>query len=650
MAQPSTDGTLDFFGAQEQAHRKSGWLLLYFALAVALIVLGVNLLVTGGWVFLLTLNEERSSLPAGAWWSWPRFGVVSGITVLIIVIAAWSKLEEYNQGGGAVARSLGGRKVDETTRQPAERRLLNVVEEMALAAGVPVPEVYVLENEAAINAFAAGTTIENAAVAVTQGTLDSLTRDELQGVIGHEFSHILNGDMRLNIRIGGMLFGIMALAILAGGLLRGMFGGPRAAYPATYSTRRKGEGNGNAGAFILVLVVVAVGVYVLGQIGTFFGHLIQAAISRQREFLADASAVQFTRNPEGLAGALKKIGGWSQRGKLTEPKASAMAHLFFANALNTQWLGLMATHPPLKERILRVDPGWDGKFSRPEETRREATKPPPIPPQGEPLNPAQMVMMAGAIQSTSLEYARRLRQTLPRGLRSVGEDPQLSRFALLGLMVDREFGGQRERQLNWLLQRYPDHKFQLNEVVQLVDELPRSAHLPLLELASNALRQASMADAESLREELQHLAQVDRRVDLREWCILTIALRRLERNTATPPIQTEVPPVAGAMSRVLSRIVELDQSGDRSAAFRQALQGLYLAKYLQYVPAGEAKTDELTSDLESLRPCSPPMKSAFLQACGRAIQQDAQITAEEAELFRALAIGLGVPMPPVIVQ
>jgi Zn-dependent protease with chaperone function len=209
---------------------------------------------------------------------------------------------------------------------------------MALAAGVPMPQVYVLDQDAGINAFAAGHSPEDAAIGITRGGMTLLTRDELQGVIGHEFSHLLNGDMRLNIRIMGVLFGIVCLTVIGRVLL--------------YAR------GGNRGRAPMLLLGVAL--LVIGALGVLFGRLIQAALSRQREMLADASAVQFTRNPAGLAGALRKIGRVGAR--IDSPHAGEVSHMFFENGLGKPVFGWLATHPPLAERIRALDPGWDGSF------------------------------------------------------------------------------------------------------------------------------------------------------------------------------------------------------------------------------------------------------------------------------------------------
>jgi Zn-dependent protease with chaperone function len=327
---------MNFWARQAEARQRSRWLMAIFTAAVLAIVLAVNFVVLS----LLALLDAGQPVVADSLWlaRHPQAAVTTTLVVLAIIgIANLYKTMSLSTGGGAVARSLGGLRVQADTSDPLQQRLVHVVEEMAIASGVPVPAVYVLEQEDGINAFAAGHTPANAAIAVTRGALQNLSRAELQGVIGHEFSHILNGDMRLNIRIMGLLFGLLVIAIA---------GRTVSWYAPRQSDSRRGSGG--------LLIVAGVLVMALGYVGVFFGRLIQAAVSRQRELLADASAVQFTRDTTGLRDALLKIG--SVRGsRIRHPDAEEVAHMLFAPGM-TRWF---ATHPPLLVRIRALDPGFD---------------------------------------------------------------------------------------------------------------------------------------------------------------------------------------------------------------------------------------------------------------------------------------------------
>jgi Zn-dependent protease with chaperone function len=276
--------------------------------------------------------------PTGFHWIQPRLGFwVVSVTLLVVFIGSITKIIALANGGSSVAENLGGRLINASTTDRDERRLINVVEEISIASGVPVPQVYILDREKGINAFAAGYSPNDAVVAVTRNCLKLLNRDELQGVIAHEFSHILNGDMRLNIRLIGFLSGIMIIANIG------------------YLILRSRTGSRKSGAQI---VLIGVGLLIIGFVGQLFGRMIQAAVSRQREYFADASSVQFTRNPKGLAGALKKIGGFMAGSRVQSPNASEICHMFFGKAIRT----LFATHPPLTDRIYRLQPDFDGQF------------------------------------------------------------------------------------------------------------------------------------------------------------------------------------------------------------------------------------------------------------------------------------------------
>src|SRR6059036_938142 len=327
---------MDFFQRQEKARRNTVRLVFYFVIGVGLMLVAVYAVFAG--VFRHAQFEKHG---VEGLWDTQLFLWATLSTLAIIGFGSLYKTIELAQGGSVVANSLGGVPVDPNTRDPDLRKLLNVVEEMSIASGVPMPEVYLMPEEKGINAFAAGTAPDNAVIAVTDGCVRLLKRDELQGVIGHEFSHILNGDMRLNLRLMGLIFGILCLAVIGRVLLQ---------------TRGRSSRDRNP------LPVLGLALLLIGWIGVFFGRLIQAAVSRQREFLADASSVQFTRNPSGLSGALQKIGRWSFGSQIESPHADQASHMFFGNGVSEPLFGLMATHPRIADRIRAIDPSWDGKF------------------------------------------------------------------------------------------------------------------------------------------------------------------------------------------------------------------------------------------------------------------------------------------------
>ncbi|MBD3236373.1 MAG: M48 family metalloprotease, partial [Candidatus Eisenbacteria bacterium] len=339
----------NFFAQQERARRNTVWLVLLFLLAVVAIAAAVYLVMFFGMRYF-DLHGSTASARAG-WWDLDLFLSFFVGTLVIILFASFLRGLSLRAGGSAVAEMLGGRLIPPGTGDFHERRLLNVVEEMALAAGVPVPQVYLLEEESGINAFAAGHTPDDAAVVATRGCVELLSREELQGVIAHEFSHILNGDMRLKLRLIGILFGILVISVIGRGML----------HITRFSAGSSRRGRG--GSAVVLALIAGLVLMLIGYIGLFCGRLIKAAVSRQREFLADASAVQFTRNPQGIAGALKKIGGYAHGSRIESSAAEETSHLFFSPALDYPVFGFwFATHPPLEERIRRIDPSFDGSF------------------------------------------------------------------------------------------------------------------------------------------------------------------------------------------------------------------------------------------------------------------------------------------------
>ncbi len=334
---------MDFFEAQDQAKRKTKTLIVLFIFAVLATGLAIYLVLT------FALSYANSGDPVNSVWNTPRFIWTMGITTTIMVSCSLFKISSLKTGGGAVARMLGGQRLEADPDDPKLRQLRNVVEEMALASGVHVPEIFILENELSINAFAAGYTLDNAAVAVSRGALDQLDREELQGVVAHEFSHILNGDMRINTRLVGIIFGILVVAVIGRTLLYAMGRGSM-----IRSTRSSSRGKSNGGA--IAILGIAFAIMIIGYIGVFFGRLIQSAISRQREYLADAAAVQFTRNPAGISNALRRIKAASEGSRIRHPDAAEISHMFFANGFKLALGGSFATHPPLKKRIAALDP------------------------------------------------------------------------------------------------------------------------------------------------------------------------------------------------------------------------------------------------------------------------------------------------------
>lgn len=490
---------VDFFEAQDQARRNTKLLVLLFGLAVLSLLVLTNLLLC---ITLGVLEPEQTELLFSpnhpAFWSvlpWKAMTISTFAMLLVIVAVIAMKKAELNKGGRVVAEALGGQRIDPQNANPQQKVLLNVVAEMAIAAGVSVPPVYLLQ-ENSINAFAAGYSPADAVIGITQGCLDLLSRDELQGVVAHEFSHILNGDMRMNIRLIALLHGILFIGHAGYYLLRS---GGRTG--AVYSAGRSSKNNGGG------ILGLALGLMVLGYLGSFFGNLIKAAVSRQREFLADASAVQFTRNPQGIAGALKAIGGASLGSRVRNPNADEMSHLFFGEAVS-RWTSLFATHPPLAERIKKIEPSWLGQFPSREQLAKKRQGP-------DNSNSAEAVTGHKHAQQAA---ATSVLAALPALLLHSSQHPPSAPALLCACLVQPE-----QLHKHWHLMKELGSTSLLQDVDKLYDQvvlLAPGQKLQLLQLLAPSLKQLSAQQFAHLLELCEAMVKADGQQDLLETSIL----------------------------------------------------------------------------------------------------------------------------------
>lgn len=640
---------MNFWARQAEARQRSRWLVMIFIAAVLAILLAVNFVILS----LLALFDAGQPVVADTFWlaRHPQAAVTTTLVVLAIIgIANLYKTMALSAGGGAVARALGGLRVQADTTDPLQQRLVHVVEEMAIASGVPVPAVYVLEQEEGINAFAAGHTPANAAIAVTRGALQNLDRAELQGVIGHEFSHILNGDMRLNIRIMSMLFGLLVIAI-AGRTVTWYA-------PRTSGGRRSGNG---------LLILAGVLVMALGYVGVFFGRLIQAAVSRQRELLADASAVQFTRDTTGLRDALLKIG--SVRGsRIRHPESEEVAHMLFAPGM-TRWF---ATHPPLLERIRALDPGFDpAQF----DDLRLEVKPQPLgvvevvsndrlprsfyasgspAHRSIPLQPAALPGLVGNPGTREVAQARALRESLSDKYAGDDGDHVARATALLFALVLDTAPAVRSNQLQKLRARFGTH-FEAQIVGQSVriTSMQPGLHLALLAEIVPVLRQLPATARRRLLDCLGELCRMDGVTSVFEYAVYTLARSYISESLAPRRVARPV--------RITDTITELQVLFSTLAAHghmqpelaRQAcaagLTQLGLATIPPYnpVPGWSGALDRALRCLDGL---SPADKARLVEALGITVVHDGQVMRTEAELLRAICAVLHCPLPPLVAQ
>lgn len=635
---------MDFFAHQDEARRKTGLLIAYYVVAVVLIIIGVYLAFAG--VFIGVKAQQSGEVEFGRLWNADLFLLVTGATVMIVALGTLSKVAQLRGGGASVARMLGGRPLNTNTNDPDERKILNIVEEMAIASGTPVPQVFILDDEPAINAFAAGFTPSNAVVAVTRGCIKELSRDELQGVIAHEFSHVLNGDMRLNIRLMGVLNGILVIAITGYWIMRTTM------YSGRSRSRRKGSGVSIA---LLGLILM-----IIGYIGVFFGKLIKSAVSRQREFLADASAVQFTRNPAGIAAALKKIGGFSAGSRIRSAKAEEASHFFFGNGLGSSFLGLMSTHPPLQERIKRLDASFAamrtaegaqaGKASGTAATVSGFAS-------GEEhmqADPDEVVARVGAPQAHHLAYARQIISQIPDSLAAAVREPFGARAVVYSLLLD-DNSTIRTKQMERLKTAADAAVYEeVNKLGGAVANLNSAFMLPLVDLAIPALKDLSAAQYEQFKANVEKLVVADEEIDLFEYTLQRIITRHLE------PSFANVKPTAIQyydMKNLLKPAGDLltclalwgaDTQEEAQTAFNIAVTRLEVDQPPCLGSVNAAGLNAVDEALTLLASASPTLKKKIVAACTACVAADGKITVEEAELLRSITDSLDCPLPPFV--
>jgi Zn-dependent protease with chaperone function len=640
---------MDFFQRQDQARKKTKWLFVYFGVAVILIITMMYFVVWFGYYFASAYRPNVIQIPS--LWNLNVFlGATLG-TLAVVSIGSAYKINQLADGGSAVAQLLGGHLLQSKTTDLDERKLLNVVEEMSIASGMPMPQVYVLNNEDYINAFSAGHTTSDAAIGVTRGCITRLSRDELQGVVGHEFSHILNGDMRLNLRLIGILFGILCLATIGRILLNAR--GEKATMPMFFG--------------LLLLLI--------GSVGVFFGRLIQAAVCRQREFLADASSVQFTRNPEGLSGALQKVGGYGSR--MWSPNAPHMSHLFFGDALTESAFGAMTSHPPIPDRIHAIDPAWDGKFKslvddKSGKTSQRTTLPrtpmpnlfgsvlggailasgnsekPPV------IKSHHVLPNIGNPTPLHLEYAVKLRDALPENVKTAAREP-LDAVALIYALLLSDDEKLRATQIAEISKRSsPSISDKTATLFPDISKIAAHVHLPIINLALGGLRQLSAEQFQNFSQTLQWLIESDGKVELFEFVLQKIVLRNLDSQFNGPKKSVvqfyTIKPLVPDCAVILSALANV--SSDEAAKIEKAFEtgAPYLRAPddadLNLLPKENCGVNEIDAALNRLAQAVPIIKKNLIEACVHVVGADGVIVESEAELLRAISDTLDCPMPP----
>ncbi|MDP4548676.1 M48 family metallopeptidase [Marinobacter sp. MDS2] len=655
-----------FFQRQAHARRNTTLLVVLFLTAVVLITLAVCL------VGYLVTRSESSPLPFHHWLLSSHGITTAAAVVVLIGIGSLVRWADLAGGGSRVAKMVGARLIDPDTRDPDERKLRNIVEEMAIASGVSVPELYVMDGETSINAFVAGYSPGEAVMVVTKGALSQLDRDELQGVVGHEFSHILNGDMRLNVRLIAILAGILMIGQIGQFLLRVGF----------YSSATRSRNSDNRAQF--AMGVLGLVLMIIGYVGVFFGRLIQAAVSRQREMLADASSVQFTRNPEGIGGALFKIGMTS--GYLdTTSHASDMNHMCFGESARMKFSSLLASHPPVNERINAIQPGLLARLrSRLRDTEPSAklqtNTPQPEtvrfadlanqvtgPARGTPgarLSPlrssfnetapqpaSQLSSRVGTVTPKSEAFAADLLQQLPATFRNLLYTRAGAIQLCYGLLTYHLPANERERCLallpeHTLLGEQRDILTKLNPTLIALGE---AARFPILELAMPALRKLDSDERRLLLNNVRKLVAADKRLSLFELALNTFLSRHLAPNAeqAVPVRHRNYRSVRADIECVVGLFARAGSPSEQDAAklYQEAIAGFFSQPNQPPTPSVSIK--ELQAALASLSRLSPLLKPGIIDACGHCILHDGKVEVREYELMRLVADQLDCPMPPL---
>lgn len=678
---------MNFYKAQDQARKQTRWLLILYSLSVISIVLITNICFAIFVWYSAPINLSNVQLQPITGFSsiiewfrqivvglgWYKFLCVTGLVCGVIGMSMAFKWASLRQGGRVVAESLGGRLLAPNTESLLERRLLNVVEEIALASGIPVPPVYIMDNEVSINAFAAGLSYEDAVIGVTRGTLECLNREQLQGVIAHEFSHILNGDMLLNMKLLAVLHGILMISETGRTIMRH-------SSRRSYSHSRR---DANGGFFVFGLCL-----FMIGWLGQFFGDLIKSAVSRQREFLADASAVQFTRNPDGIGGALKIIGGYSAQSTIQHSAAHEVGHLFFSSAYKS-FLSLFATHPPLEARISRVLPSWNGRFTQYKREFENASGSSVYSRGGhssfsDPGAEPRERFSDGSADSHILGKKRRsnydgkpleftleptqdsstlTQEVLPdvcgedvvfEKLKTIAHEPLGAVALVISALMDPDATKSAKQlvmieqdQKNWLLASIESKA--LLDQLSVASTASSQGRLELLEMAIPSLKQLSIKQYRSLREMMTKMVHADGHVALFEWVIYQLVSQYCDRHfglsKAQKPKYRTIKQLLPIYEIVLSRVVHYGggQEAAKLKAFNKAcnVAGTYTIKLLPIKLCSQAK---FTRAIHALGQAYPLLKPRLIKGLVRAAHSDEQVNDDERQVIRGIAAVMDCPL------
>ena len=627
---------MNFFESQAHARGQTKRLIVLFTLAVLTLVVLTNLLVMGVLGFTGLEGKPLTWTYVKSLFDWKAFFIIGGVVIIFIAISSIYKISSLSQGGRVVAQSLGGVLVNHGSDNLQHNVLLNVVEEMAIASGTPVPPVYLLKNEDGINAFAAGFSTNDAVIGITQGALDYFSRDELQGVVAHEFSHIINGDMRINMRLTGILYGITLLGLIGYFIMRGSSVG-----------KRSKKGNQAA--------LLGLGLIVIGYGGTFFGNLIKASVSRKREYLADASAVQFTRNNHGIANALKKIGGYKFGSKLETSEAQSFSHAFFSNAISTKFSSLFSTHPPLSERIKALDPQWTGRYNNtgttnPSLFNNENDKSAQVSGFVGTQSSSSLVAGVGQLKDAHIKQAEQLISNVPARLYKMAHNTLGAQALIYALLLHENNQAQKAIQLRYLASNLPANIYtQIKSILEDIGRLSIQYRLPLIEIALPQLRLMPINRYEAMLTQMQHLVYVDEQLTVFEWALSNIVANYLQAEFEKADVKRithrNLQSLYKDIEYTLSVLIhEFAAENDFDSILKAANKEISGSTML-LLPKHQLSIEGFANSVSELSKLPPMAKQKVLSALIVPIAFDKSYTPQEYEVIRAIADCLACPMP-----
>ncbi|MGE4349976.1 MAG: M48 family metallopeptidase [Candidatus Berkiella sp.] len=644
---------MNFFEHQDKARRKSKILILYFVLALLIMIFAMNAAVYGILYYTSQQVPDLRSLMNEPLWLY-----ISLTLTIIIVSGSLFKMYALRGGGTSVANMVNARRILTDTSDFHEKRLIHIVEEMSIASGVPMPALYIMDKEMGINAFVAGITPKDTVLVVTKGSLENLNREELQAVIGHEFSHIFNGDMKINIRLMAILAGILLIGNVGSIVLRG-------AGHSSGSKRRDGKGGGG----VIIILLIALVMIIFGYLGLFLGRIIKAAVSRQRELLADACSVQYTRYPQGLASAFKRMLILEQGSKLKSSQAEEINHLCFGEAMSfTFFNSLFATHPPLDQRIKAIDPygkytllnntaqeeKLSGDVTGAKKTNLESVLAPIMYTMAATASTANthaetMKNSIGNPSDAHFEHAKNIHNLLPEALLDRARNKEKVEYLYYGLIL------RRYKNKTSIIEHLSKtlNKAELEsiyEIYEMLKSLPLETLVPLFDISLPAFSENPLEKRNAIYNRIEALSQT-LKPSLFRFALLTLLGKQLTESTRASdrPKYYSLDSVREEIATLFAFVTNYSYSDEaqRNEHFANIVNAL-LSEPIEKPNIKVFKAIQFRNVLEKLNKLTPELKEKIISSCVELVLSDNHVKIQEAEIIRVISGCLDSPMPPFI--